>query len=407
MNSANENFEQLPIQETSATDQSYFFDRQNGVKGFRDDLNKWHGVISFYDPLNKMRLYKTSEFSHGVIHGDTKYFSMVYEHTSLPGEVRDMKLQLESLFRYAEGRLIYTELYEGEILRELAYESGMKGGLYQKFYPNGSVMEEGYLQDGVLTGTLTRFDEKNKILSEVEFKNGVKDGVESQYSDGIMKIQVHWKGGLKHGKEIEYGKTELFSCSDEIEITDRLQEIRTERNYHEGILSGSYLEIVKGFVLVKGTYSNNLRNGSWEYYDGDHRLVRNETFQDDILHGAIMRSTDENEFVIGKMVMGRKEGQFDSINSKTLRPITSEIYKNGTPTFFIVYGKDGFPSEIGHIRNSQRDGLAIRVAGDGSRTQVIYKDGVEQSIQPDVNTEIGMVKDIEAEISNKITRSFL
>jgi antitoxin component YwqK of YwqJK toxin-antitoxin module len=145
------------------------------------------------------------------------------------------KVRSESFFRngkpMAKGNYLdekkdsiwqFFSEYDGALLSEENYRSGMKDGTSKIFFPAGGISE-------IIT-----------------WKNDVRDGLwETYYSDGKVKMKGGYTGGDKSGPFIFY--------------------------YNEGT------------PMITGDYLEGHQHGVWIYYSGKGEVVRTEKYDKGIL----------------------------------------------------------------------------------------------------------------------------
>ena len=139
--------------------------------------------------------------------------------------------------------------------------------LIKKFHANSdSASVAYYTVKGILTGKGTMIGKNRvgkwqffhadgkKVMSEENYKQGVLDGdYKIFYKTGILTEASFYKDGKLHGN------SKLYS-----DIGTLLSNL----NYVKGKLQGDALYYdVNGNLIMKGVYEDNLKIGTWEYFE--------------------------------------------------------------------------------------------------------------------------------------------
>lgn len=92
--------------------------------------------------------------------------------------------------------LDYYSIYKNEIVSTKGYILGLPlQGQYLK-RDSGLIIEEGYFENGVKTGTWKTFYQNGNIQTSVTYKNGLKDGTEELTNlDGSKTSYIIYKKG--------------------------------------------------------------------------------------------------------------------------------------------------------------------------------------------------------------------
>ena len=145
-------------------------------------------------------------------------------------------------------------------------------GIYQSFYENGKLFEEGQIKGGERVGKWTTFYESGKMkevgrfedfryilqdawseTGEVMIKDG--NGEYTMYFDGSQNPfqKGSYKDGLKSGYWETYHPNSII--------------IEQESNYDNGVLNGrNVVYSISGDILVEGNFENGQRAGEWKWY---------------------------------------------------------------------------------------------------------------------------------------------
>lgn len=147
---------------------------------------------------------------------------------------------------------------------ECSFEKGLKHGT-EFWYVDGSPRSKSTYEKGVLHGEKFEYDEGEEIVSL--YSNGIKDGPQQTFREGILVSKVEFADGIKTGKEVflDSAGNEVSSASYEMlsEIPDELLRnkdagIHLPFGAKESLTIGEFLERyeVLGTLHVSG-YKND------------------------------------------------------------------------------------------------------------------------------------------------------
>lgn len=128
------------------------------------------------------------------------------------------------------------------------YIDDKKNGEYQEFYPNGKPKEIGQKIDDLDEGTWKFYNDSGIPIKEVNYKNGYKIG--------------DYKEFHSNGKIVVLGRY--------IQVSGTLDMVTVDVNGDE--------------VKTKEHYDNvPKKDGIWEYYDENGKLIETKTYKEDVL----------------------------------------------------------------------------------------------------------------------------
>ncbi len=181
---------------------------------------------------------------------------------------------------------------------------------------DGSITYESYMgfndTQKPINGTYILYYE-NKIFSSVDYKNGIKHGVEKHFysKDTTLKSYSEWENGKKHGKEITYFYPER--------VSGKLEKIKTENNFKDGLYWGwqrVYSE--KGEILGEVNLIDG--NGIFEVYSEQGKLKEISFFK----KGVLLYNYSINEKGVSEDIGPRLQ-----LRRTTHRRYSSERFKEG------------------------------------------------------------------------------
>lgn len=191
---------------------------------------------------------------------------------------------------------------------------GRKQGLWEKFYPNGSLKYSGSFKDDYPIGEMKRFhpngilkaklfftDKGNRAKAELyneylqliargNFIQSKKDSIWI-YFDKNKRIRASetFVQGVKSGKTVYYFKSgnpaETINFANNQRHGDWKRFLKNgkvyfEASYQNGKLNGpvqSYF--ANGVLEFSGNYKNNLREGKWDFYSNKGELLYSTNYQ--------------------------------------------------------------------------------------------------------------------------------
>jgi len=299
---------------------------------------KEEGYFKEYDLEGN--LVTTSKFSEGVIQEDVAELKKLEVRKDYypDGKIKisatyNEEGKLEGVRReYAEdGSIERSYIFKNGILigEGIVTEKGERDGFWKEYYDSGVLRGEGRYDKDIREGPWKYYHENGQPEQLGEYRKGLPEGEWTWYYDeGQLLREEYYFNGFQDGVMTEY---------------DKDGEIITKGEYIEGRKNGEWYYKV-GLSEVTGTYSDNMRNGLWRYYDlpgslGREKVLRFEgRFIEDNPHGEHTYYWDNgNRKDQGEYVMGRKEGNWIHYNY------------DGTP-FLVVSYENGFERKYDGIK---------------------------------------------------------
>lgn len=186
-------------------------------------------------------------------------------------------------------------------------KQGLKQGYWEKQFPNGKMMYQGYFKDGKPVGKLQRFYESGSLKVLMQFKPGTdyaystffyedgeragegwyyqnqKDSTWTYYSfyTGAVTSREEYNKGVKHGWERQYYANGQVS-----------EEILWENNMKHGPWK-QYFE--DGTVKLEASHAYNMVNGLYKFYWPNGNLYILGNFSDNKRHGTWSFFTDDGQ----------------------------------------------------------------------------------------------------------------
>lgn len=192
----------------------------------------------------------------------------------------------------------YTQYIDekGDTIFNQTDENGMKFGYWKKYYPDSSLLYEGFFVNNKPRGTFKRYYDNRSVKAIMHFAddgvyskaklfyNNSKPAAEGWYygnqKDSTWKYYSYYDGSLmlkEHFDEgIRNGISEKYYPNGQI-----LEEIEWEKD----IKNGTWKQYFKnGRIKLKGTYKNNKRNGDFHLYFNNGQIEMQGRYVDDYKH---------------------------------------------------------------------------------------------------------------------------
>ena len=111
--------------------------------------------------------------------------------------------RLKLICYYRNGKIngMYQTRYpNGKVMEEYTMKDGVRDGPCLKWYPNGKLRIECRYKNNKLDGLFMKFYQNNKTAKLCHYKNGILDGpFLTWFQDGNKSCVFHFKNGKKHG----------------------------------------------------------------------------------------------------------------------------------------------------------------------------------------------------------------
>lgn len=271
-----------------------------------------------------------------------------------------------------------TKLHTGKVV--LYYEQE-KENVYFK----------GRLEDGVIQGEGTAFDENGLMIYSGNYADGTYSGEGTLYVDGALTYKGDFADGLYHGTGKLYGSEERLiyegTFADglydgEGKLYDLTETLRYEGEFADGLYhgtgklynmagqmiyigdffdgarSGEGTAYYNGKKQYRGSFENDQYNGTGILYDDDGTIVYEGTFVDGLYDGAGTLFLEDGVTVEASFRAGELEGTARYLRSGKLFYEGDAVRRmpEGTGT---LYGGDGKALYTGPMRSGTIDGGAL------------------------------------------------
>jgi antitoxin component YwqK of YwqJK toxin-antitoxin module len=179
-------------------------------------------------------------------------------------------------FYDGQGEATRGEIYDdGVVTASGPLEGkGAKTGLWQEFWPDGSVRAEGDWDTGKKNGVWSYFDPDGQLIQRGRFRAGAwEDTWRWYYDNGVLHRQEEYRRGLEEGLFVE-----LSQGGDTL----------ARGVYEAGLKSGEWIEHVNDHRR-SGAYLDGEFHGEWRWFYADDRLVFKGEFSAGLPIGSHVR----------------------------------------------------------------------------------------------------------------------
>lgn len=248
------------------------------------------------------------------------------------------------------------------------FDKGVASGLWQTFYPNGTVETAQYYKRGELHGDVVRNFENGQPRARLRYDHGVLHGPARRFfEDGSLASEGAYVVGLKQGKFKYYhpGSETLASVGEyhrgqavgswEWFATDG-QSVLDRRTLRHG--TGEMLHFhANGQLARQASFVEGMRHGPRRQWYENGQLMSEALFNNGVLHGEVTEYHQSGQTSSrSEWAYGRREGDFESWHPNGQRHIIA-AYKND-----LLQGEarewheDGNLRSIGMWNEGVRDG---------------------------------------------------
>lgn len=166
----------------------------------------------------------------------------------------------------------------GEVLRTGRYTRDRREGRWLTFAPDGTLLSDLRYKNGRLEDTCRYWSAGGRLLSEEVYRNGVRHGPSRRwFADGKPRSQVAYDHGKPIGAYRRYVRDGDTTANGSV----------IEGEYHHGMCQGIWYTFTgDGRKMSEGRFKDNLRVGTWMYWDREGTLRREEIYR----NGALQRT---------------------------------------------------------------------------------------------------------------------
>lgn len=183
--------------------------------------------------------------------------------------------------------------------------NGLRQGKWQKSYPNGRLMYEGFFKDGKPAGEWIRYHEGGQVKAKISYAENSdsafaqlfdvwgkkiaegayleekREGKWVFFSDKVKVAEENYSNGLKHGI------SQTFYTSG---------EILEEAEWKNGVQEGNYSVFFKnGKPYMQCKFSDGKRNGLCLSYFQNGRVEMEAFYKNNLRHGEWKFNSEQGE----------------------------------------------------------------------------------------------------------------
>lgn len=160
------------------------------------------------------------------------------------------------------GKFIYTTIKGNLVAGAFHFREGYAS--YNKiFYPDSTLMMEGYYLDKLKDSTWLIYNEKGILLKKEFYKAGLLNGRAELYNkDGESIEKLDWFRGLRHGQ--------FWQKTD-----GGFQSFTYNLNKTTGLYTAMYPD---SSLFIKGYYDDGLKEKTWDFYLESGNLYKKDTY---------------------------------------------------------------------------------------------------------------------------------
>jgi antitoxin component YwqK of YwqJK toxin-antitoxin module len=288
-------------------DRNYYSDSIRVLERKKAGKDSLYRVASYYAQGAKAsEIWYRNNKREGVavfFHPDGKLFcKLIYkdggEHTISEGyDSKGKPLNCGNL-KDGNGTLLYYDPVTDHLVSNVAYVNGKKEGDFFLYYQSGELYKKGVYKANELNGPVRAYYKNGKVWQQGTFVNSKIDGdFIIYYRSGRVKFEQQWVNGtLLAAKQFDVRGNIIAEAT----MTGKEQ-------YHEKRYD--YDEL--GRIRSKSAYTNELKDGNFEYYS-EGRVHRSELWKRDTL----FKEQEWYSSGAAKSVTFYKNNQRDSIYSQ-------------------------------------------------------------------------------------------
>lgn len=180
----------------------------------------------------------------------------------------DVEGKLNSIMQFDEDGLIHSStLYDNATTKHF-YDASMGKTEVKRYYPNGKLSSHFFIADGQMHGLLMNYYPNGIKKDSTNFVYGKIDGKRFTWDiDGKLTDIDNYCLGKRNGKNLTYNNG----------------KIRFENEYVLDNEEGAFIEYYEnGKMQRRIPYSNNEKNGEYEFFSPSGQLAMSIVFEDDI-----------------------------------------------------------------------------------------------------------------------------
>lgn len=204
----------------------------------------------------------------------------------------DGRLMYEGFFKNDKPAGEWVRYYEsGQIKARISYKSTSDSAAAQLFDKTGKKIAEGIYLNEKREGNWLLFANNVKVAEE-EFKTGIKNGTSRKfYPTGELLEESDWKNGIEEGNYRVYFKNSkpYMQCK-----------------FSNGMRNGLCLSYYQnGRIEMEAYYKNNLRHGEWNFFSDKGDKLYTLIYEEGQLLNPEVRDSIDNKAILNLEAAGK------------------------------------------------------------------------------------------------------
>jgi antitoxin component YwqK of YwqJK toxin-antitoxin module len=220
-----------------------------------------------------------------------------------PGEVSISQIEEREGLIYQIGK---SHPFSGRVVGYIAkqnvrisaeYRNGVKHGLFQEWYPNGTLKSSLVYEEGEKEGEAVSYYQDGQIKSLRHYTGGLLEGESEEFfPDGALRETSFYKEGALEGANTVY-----------YENGSRRSTGWHSQGYADSLWTFWYPD---GQVFAEGEYEKNTRTGEWKIFYPDGKLCLEMHYE------RVLNPGQDWYEPAGSWIYGNREGKRVEIHEK-------------------------------------------------------------------------------------------
>lgn len=194
----------------------------------------------------------------------------------------------------------------GDIASEGTLRNGVPDGYWKAYHVNGNIKSEGNRKNEELDSLWKFYDLQGKLYVSITYKNGIKDGPRTTFSEDIKKKIELFADGKRQGR------TAHFYPDGSVERTIPFENDKEQGmgyGYDEDGLVNTLYTYKSGVLTKKRTINRkddeSRKQGIWMSFHANMRIKEEGNYIDDLRHGFFKYYTNTGNLIkTERWVMG-------------------------------------------------------------------------------------------------------
>ena len=290
----------------------------------------------------------------------------------------------------------------GSLASEGCMVYGVPVGVWKSYSEKGELISEGARANNLPEGRWWFYDQ-GVVREEVHYRQGVKHGIQVLHQDGVLTDSVVWSQGQKEGdaksfradgtlrlttpyqRNVREGKSVQFNLNEVPHgfrwyKNDRLvaSEVFNRRD-EEGLKSGEWKVFhTSGRVLESGPYEQDMRHGLFQFFDARGTLVRVERYD----MGELLVNEMDKEEQPELREVRRSDGSLES-TTMYIRGVKQGVSRTfndqGELVAGAIFDQDELVAEGITLKDGTKEGLWREFWPNGQiRAEGMYESGLRE-----------------------------